>query len=210
MVIMNRIFFNTEFQRGFTQADEVFDIPFQGHPNIIFCGRSNVGKSSLLNALFSNKIARVSNTPGRTQQINYFKSEIMKDEVPTAINVFDLPGYGFAKVSKAQKKTWNELMEQFFRDMPINSIVVLIQDARHPNQKSDQDFLDWIQTVSFDVGVLIFNKYDKLKKQSDRALLKKNINEISKKYSRFGQFFSVSATQKTGLDPFHDFLQSLF
>ncbi len=169
-------------------------------PGVAFVGRSNVGKSSLINALFG-KIARVSNTPGRTREINVFEFEIIsedKNDLRKCV-LFDLPGYGHAEVSKEMSKKWNELMTLFFGYIPVNILIVNIQDARHPGLASDQEFLGFLNNYDLS-SVMVLNKMDKLKTQKERAALQKQLPALSKLYKHMRQFYFVSAETKKGLD----------
>jgi GTP-binding protein len=125
-------------------------------PEIAFVGRSNVGKSSLLNKLVRRKaFARVSNTPGRTREINFFK-------VNGTFVLADLPGYGYARISKARKEAWKPLIEGFLRFSPMLRGVVQLIDARHEPTQDDRYMLDFLA----DLGVptlVVFTKIDKLK-----------------------------------------------
>lgn len=125
-------------------------------PEIAFVGRSNVGKSSLLNKLVRRKaFARVSNTPGRTREINFFK-------VNGTFVLADLPGYGYARISKARKEAWKPLIEGFLRFSPMLRGVVQLIDVRHEPTQDDRYMLDFLA----DLGVptlVVFTKIDKLK-----------------------------------------------
>ncbi len=125
-------------------------------PEIAFVGRSNVGKSSLLNKLVRRKaFARVSNTPGRTREINFFK-------VNGTFVLADLPGYGYARISKERKAAWRPLIEGFLRDSPMLRGVVQLLDVRHDPTDDDRHMLDFLA----DVGVptlVVFTKVDKLR-----------------------------------------------
>lgn len=169
-------------------------------PGIAFVGRSNVGKSSLINAIYGNKTARVSNTPGRTREINVFEFDIVSEDkatVHTAI-LFDLPGYGHADVSKEMSKSWNELMNAFFTYLSTEILIVNIQDARHPAQESDLAFLDYMNNFPYS-SIIALNKMDKLKTQKERSALQKQLPSMSKLYKHMRQFYFVSAETKKGL-----------
>lgn len=161
-------------------------------PAFAMVGRSNVGKSSLINKLLGAKTAKTSKTPGRTQAINVFEVEYLHNEELHKAILYDLPGYGFAKVSKAMIKSWQELINQFFISLNEKILVCNIQDARHPYQKSDQEFYDYIDPKSINI-FLIFNKVDKLKKQKERAALNKVKKEIMKEFKGVMQIHYVSA-----------------
>lgn len=124
--------------------------------SIVFAGKSNVGKSSVINRLLNRKnFARVGSEPGKTVHINYFL-------VDNRLYLIDLPGYGYAKVSAAEKKRWSTLMESFFGEEEI-SAAVLIVDARHLPTKDDRMMADWIVSAGCRFAV-VANKIDKLKK----------------------------------------------
>jgi GTP-binding protein len=170
-------------------------------------GRSNVGKSSLINTFFGAKTARVSKTPGRTREINIFRFEM--ENMPEGSNpyfyLYDLPGYGFASVSKEMIRNWHSLMDGFFSTANDFTLLLNIQDSRHPHQKSDQDFQDYIRPMELDT-YLVFNKIDKLKKQKERAALNKLKPVIFQEYKWVKQIFFVSAEKRTGCDQLHDTL----
>ncbi|MBP9674316.1 MAG: ribosome biogenesis GTP-binding protein YsxC [Bacteriovoracaceae bacterium] len=197
-------FIHATFERGFVQIEDVEAWLGKQPQALFFCfaGRSNVGKSSLINRIFEKSLARTSNTPGRTKEINLFKFELQKKE-PTdqspLLYFFDLPGYGYADVSKAEAKHWQYFLPAFFELLPAQTHVILIQDARHPDQKSDELFLDFIK--SFDLEkILVFNKIDKIKSQKEKNAFQKTMLGISKKYKIMREFYQVSAEKKTGVE----------
>lgn len=174
------------------------------NPDIIgisFVGRSNVGKSSIINSLFGSKTARVSKTPGRTREINIFEFELSlngkKSDLPPFI-LIDLPGYGFAEVSKEMQKNWDELMGAFFAHLSDGMMLVNIQDARHPNQDADKSFHKFLKNYTRN-AILLFNKMDKLKTQKERAVLDKLKPALSKEYKWIRQMYFASAESKKGL-----------
>ncbi len=143
---------------------------FMGHaqPRVAMVGRSNVGKSSLLNALFQRKVARVSQTPGKTKFIHFFLWE------KTNKIVADLPGYGFAKVPKEEQKSWSNLIGSYLtQDKGIEQVLVLI-DSRHGPTPDDIQALDYILKQGIPVRVVL-TKFDKLKTQSERSRRKKEV-----------------------------------
>lgn len=166
---------------GTTKDVDTFLVaPIEKVKCLCMVGRSNVGKSSLINALFGKNVARTSNTPGRTREINMFKIAIRNTETKERIefNLFDLPGYGHADVSKQMKEKWQDLMIYFFERLPNTSLLINIQDARNPGLKSDIQFQEYIDTFDLD-RFLIFNKVDKLKKQSEKAKLKNMTKDLN-------------------------------
>ena len=145
----NNVVFETSFGKAsqLTQSDLV---------EIAFAGRSNVGKSSLINKLFNRKnLARVSAVPGKTATINFYR-------VDTAYFV-DLPGYGYAKVSKEERERWGRLMESYFQAPGLITLGVLIVDARHKPTADDVTMFQWFRGTGCPV-VVVANKLDKLKK----------------------------------------------
>lgn len=128
-----------------------------GLPQVVFAGKSNVGKSSVINCILNRKnFARVGSTPGMTVHINYFK-------VDNKIYLVDLPGYGYAKVSRAERRRWAELMETFFRENDRMALGVLIVDARHDPTEDDRQMAGFLLRSSTPLVVLA-NKADKLNK----------------------------------------------
>lgn len=125
-------------------------------PEIAFAGRSNVGKSSLLNRMMRRKsFARVSNTPGRTREINFFK-------VNDTFVLADLPGYGYARISKARKAEWRPLIEGYLSESPVLGGVVLLLDARHDPTDDDRTMLDFLAELGAPT-IVAATKVDKLK-----------------------------------------------
>jgi GTP-binding protein len=135
-------------------------------PEVAFSGRSNVGKSSLLNCLVGKKIAKTSGTPGKTRSINFFL-------VNEKMYFVDLPGYGFAKVSKSIQRSWQQLVESYIGKRPTLKAVVVIIDARREEiPAADLQMIEWV--LSVDVPCIpVFTKVDKLTR-SEQARLKKH------------------------------------
>lgn len=164
-------------------------MPEEDKPEVAFAGRSNVGKSSLLNALMKIKIAKISSKPGKTRSINYY---LVNDDY----YFVDLPGYGFASVSKTEKEKWNELMSDYFMNrMNLRMVYVLI-DHRHKPQKNDHMMVQWLKSMNLPF-MIVLTKSDKLK-QSDRI---KKLKEIKRDLSVYGEYlyFQTSATKNRGL-----------
>ena len=128
-----------------------------GRPQVTFAGRSNVGKSSVINRLLNRKnFARVGATPGKTTQINYF---LIDDK----LYFTDLPGYGYAKVSKEERDRWGRLMESYFAEEGLITLGVLIVDVRHKPTADDVTMCDYFKSTQCPM-VVVANKLDKLKK----------------------------------------------
>ena len=128
-----------------------------GRPQVAFAGRSNVGKSSVINRLLNRKnFARVGATPGKTTQVNYFL-------IDGRIYFTDLPGYGYAKVSKEERNRWGRLMENYFQEQGLITLGVLIVDARHKPTADDVIMCTWFKESGCPL-IVVANKLDKLKK----------------------------------------------
>lgn len=126
-------------------------------PNIVFSGKSNVGKSSVINRLLNRKnFARVGQSPGKTIHVNYFL-------IDKKVYFVDLPGYGYAKVSKAERERWGKLMEQFFAIDGLIDLGVMIVDSRHKPTADDVTMAEWFKNTGCPL-VVVANKADKLKK----------------------------------------------
>ncbi len=138
--------------------------PKDGRPEFAFVGRSNVGKSSLLNTLLARKgLAKTSGRPGKTQTLNFF-------DINNKFYFVDLPGYGFAEVPVAVKENWGRVMAAYLQERPPLRLVVLLVDARHKPSENDQEMLDLLE----DAGVptlVVATKYDKLKKSEQKPNL---------------------------------------
>ncbi|MCG6952688.1 MAG: ribosome biogenesis GTP-binding protein YihA/YsxC [Betaproteobacteria bacterium] len=156
--------------RAFDQAQYVASIgklsqlPPTGPPEIAFCGRSNVGKSSAINALTGRKrLAFTSKTPGRTQTINFF-------DIGEGLRLADLPGYGFARVPQAVRAQWDRLVGGYLSARETLAALVVIMDARRPFTEHDARMLDWAQPLGRPVLVLL-SKADKLGKRERSVTL---------------------------------------
>lgn len=133
------------------------DFPRDGLPQIVFSGRSNVGKSSVINRLLGRKnLARVGSAPGKTTHINYFL-------VDDTLYFVDLPGYGFAKVSQAERARWGKLIEAWFADVSLMTLGVMLVDLRHKPTADDCTMEEWYK-ASGKPYVVVANKLDKVKK----------------------------------------------
>lgn len=140
-----------DFMRGITTLDH---LPEGDRAEVAFAGRSNVGKSSLLNALTNRKdLARTSNTPGRTQQLNFF-------DLGGHITMVDMPGYGYAKVSKTQRSEWDSLIFNYLRGRPNLRCVFVLIDARHGMKDTDDHLMDMLDNAAVPYRVVL-TKADK-------------------------------------------------
>ena len=159
-------------------------------PEIAFAGRSNVGKSSLLNRLFGRKnLARVSSVPGKTITINFYQVD--------EYNFVDLPGYGYAKVSHSERDRWAELMEGYFAQDRNFCLVVQIVDMRHPPTQDDLNMIEFLYQSGFEF-IIVLTKKDKLKKTAQKQSLER-LNEILSEYEGI-ELFPFSALNGEGTD----------
>ena len=148
---------NTQNAEFILSAAKLADCPRDSLPQIAFAGRSNVGKSSVINRLLNRKnFARVGAAPGKTTQINYFK-------IDNAFYLVDLPGYGYARVSKGERDRWGRLMEGYFADPELMTLGVMIVDARHKPTADDCTMAQWYRGAGCPF-LVVANKLDKLKK----------------------------------------------
>jgi len=167
--------------------------PTPDRPEYAFIGRSNVGKSSLINMLCNNdKLAKTSSAPGKTQLINHF---IVNNEW----YLVDLPGYGFAKVSQRSRRRWEQMIEGYLRKRENLTLVFVLIDARHSPQKLDIDFVNQLDKWQVPFA-LVFTKADK----ETQAIVAKNVrdflNTLKKTWQFLPQHFVTSATKHLGKD----------
>ncbi len=140
-------------------------LPKNDKPEVAFAGKSNVGKSSLINALMNRKsLARTSSQPGKTQTINFYN---INDE----LYYVDLPGYGYAKVSAAIKEKWGKMIERYLRMSKQLKIVFLLLDIRHEPSENDKNMYDWIVYQGFE-PIIIATKLDKIKRSQVQKQIK--------------------------------------
>jgi GTP-binding protein len=187
---------STEFLKTATRPAEW---PRGDFPEIAFVGRSNVGKSSMLNALSrKKKLARVSATPGRTRALQFFELRYRPNPAarPKVVRFCDLPGYGYAKVSRDERARWTAMIDDYLRERPPLRAVVLIVDARHPPMESDQDALRFL-TGAGRVVVVAATKMDKLPRSRRGAALKTVEKEMG---LPAGSAVPFSAEEGTGAD----------
>ena len=189
---MDKTYFNNAKFIGSYPSTE--DLPVDQGSEIAFCGRSNCGKSSILNALTNNKkLAKTSKTPGRTQSINVFEIKSNSD-----FKIIDLPGYGYAKVSKKMRATWGQEIEKYLMTRQCLNALCIIMDIRHPFKEDDKSLIDWCESKDLPM-ILLLNKADKLSKsQIAQTVLSatKELNKLSTEHF----VIPVSATKKTGIN----------
>lgn len=159
--------------RFLTSAQHIAQAPSPQSSEIVFLGRSNVGKSSLLNILLGKKLAKSSATPGKTQLINFFGVEFINDNEILPLVFVDLPGFGYAKVSKEVKAKWEKNLLEFLQKRSAIKLLIHLRDARHPNLTQDDEVLQFLRNLKRGDQeiVTIFTKADKLT-QSEITKLK--------------------------------------
>ena len=174
-----------------TSMKDYGDFATKGCPEVAFAGKSNVGKSSMINKLTNrNKLARTSATPGKTRLINVY-------QINNEINFIDLPGYGFAKVSKDEKLSWGKMMQDYFARTEDLCHVFHLVDIRHEPSANDKQMYDWICHNGYE-PVIIATKLDKLK----RSQVAKSLKEIriGLGLPKEGKILPFSAETKQGRD----------
>ena len=178
-------------------------------PEYAFIGRSNVGKSSLINMLCNNdKLAKTSNSPGKTQLINHFQiSSVPKpgDHNETKWYLVDLPGYGFAKVSQSSRRRWEQMIENYLRKRENLINVFVLVDSRHTPQKLDLDFIQklGLWQVPF---TLLFTKADKEKQRIVSKNVKSFLESLRLTRQFLPQHFVTSSTKKMGREKILDLI----
>ena len=192
------------FQKAkYTQsAPSIHECPPEDGIEVAFAGRSNAGKSSAINTLTNNhKLARVSKTPGRTQLINFF-------ELSDTQRLVDLPGYGYAKVSREQKELWQRHLSEYLRERRCLKGLILLMDIRHPLQEFDTTMLNWATESNMPVHILL-TKADKLSRGHAGSALMAVKKEL--KAANLSELVSVqtfSSLKNTGLDDLKAKLQT--
>ena len=185
MLELAQVVMNVEERIIFTKSDYVTSAvrkaqyPEEILPEVAFIGRSNVGKSSLINSLCNRKsLAKTSQTPGKTQTINFFRA-VMKvgDENFFPIHLVDLPGYGYAKTSKVNRRIWAKFIEEYLLTSKNLKFVCQLVDMRHEPMDSDKKFFAWLVEKNLPV-LVVATKADKLSKTEQ----KKNLAQIQKSF----------------------------
>jgi GTP-binding protein len=169
-------------------------------PEYAFIGRSNVGKSSLINMITSKKgLAKTSGTPGKTQLINHFI-------INQKWYLVDLPGYGYARVSKTSKSTWDKMIRDYLKFRPSLLYVFVLIDVRLNAQKNDLEFIQWLGENGIPF-VLVFTKADKLPAEQVNLNVEKYRLKLSETWEELMPMFVSSAEKKKGRDEILDFIE---
>jgi len=169
-------------------------------PEYAFIGRSNVGKSSLINSICNNKkLAKTSSTPGKTQLINHF---VINDEW----YLVDLPGYGFTKTPNHLRMKWQNFTRNYLRTRENLMCVFVLLDSRHNVLKADDEFMEWLgeNNIPF---VMVFTKMDKLDPRDIEGNIETYLEKMSEKWSFLPQYFLTSAEKKTGKEEILAFVE---
>lgn len=183
-------------------SQNIDQCPETEQPEVAFIGRSNVGKSSLINALMGRKkLAKVSATPGKTQLINHF--EVNDDWL-----LVDLPGYGWAKVSKSKKSEWEKNINDYLLDRTNLIELFVLIDIRHEPQKIDLGFIEWLYDIEIPFSI-IFTKADKLSKNKATSNVSKYMKILKKIFNDKPSYIITSSEENTGHDEVLKYINSL-
>jgi len=178
--------------------------PKTKHPEYAFIGRSNVGKSSLINMLTGRKgLAKVSNTPGKTQHLNFF-------QIDGSWHLVDLPGYGYARISKKKRAEWEKMIANYLQNRSTLVCTFVLLDAYIPPQEIDIEFINWLGEIHIPF-VIVYTKTDRIRGGEEER--NKNIkaiqDELLKYWNDLPQQFISSSNNKTGRDEILQFIHDL-
>ncbi len=189
-----------EFIKSSTRPDQY---PQADFPEYAFIGRSNVGKSSLINMLTGRKaLAKTSSTPGKTQLVNHF----LIDRESNAWLLADLPGYGYAKVSKKERRTFDQMIRTYLKQRENLMCSLVLLDSRHTPQKNDLEFMEWLGANRLPF-VMVFTKADKLSSSERLTNLKAYQREMLKTWEYLPQIFHTSAEKGQGREELLTFIR---
>lgn len=181
--------------------DNISKCPPPDKPEFAFIGRSNVGKSSLINMLLERRsLAKTSSTPGKTQTINHYL-------VNEAWYLVDLPGYGYAHTSKAKKKDWAKMIKDYILKRENLYCLFILLDSRLPPQPIDVEFISWAGSQGVAICIIL-TKADKLTKNQLAQNKKKIENKLLESWEELPPMFSSSATERTGREGIIEFLEA--
>lgn len=181
-----------------TSAPRLEDCPPASLPEVCFAGRSNVGKSSLINGLLNRKnIARTSNVPGKTQQMNYYN-------INEKCYFVDLPGYGYAKVPKKERERWGRNIREYLNDRETLSLIIHVVDARHRPTTLDEDFFYWMASNGKPFCVLL-SKADKIS-NNKVAKAKADVKKILAEMNIEVPVLAYSSESKRGIEAVQDLI----
>ncbi|WP_298982652.1 ribosome biogenesis GTP-binding protein YihA/YsxC [uncultured Roseibium sp.] len=177
-----------------TSVTDMANLPDAAEAEIAFAGRSNVGKSSLINALTGRKgLARTSSTPGRTQMLNFFVAP------ETPLTIVDMPGYGFAQAPKELVEAWTNLVFSYLRGRPNLRRVILLIDSRHGIKKNDLEAMDLLDKAAV-VYQVVLTKADKIKPPQLKRLIADTQAALAKRVAAHPQIIATSSEKNQGID----------
>lgn len=184
-----------QFIKSATHIDQK---PDPGLPEVAVVGRSNVGKSSLINVLFNRKnLAKISSTPGKTRLLNYF-------QIDEHIYFVDLPGYGYAKLSKTERDKWQKSIESYLKNNDYLKLILLLIDIRHGILPIDQIMIEWLNYYNIPFAIIL-TKSDKISKNQVRSIklkIKNQFSDIS--------ICTFSALKKTGREEIFAIIENIY
>jgi GTP-binding protein len=188
-----------DFVLGVAGLDQ---LPDSDRNEVAFAGRSNVGKSSLINALTGrNSLARTSNTPGRTQELNFFN-------LGDTMYLVDMPGYGYAKVSKKQREKWTKLIFDYLRGRPNLRCVFILIDGRHGLKDTDEELMDMLDEAAVSYRIIL-TKCDK-SKRAEMQKIQADLKAVLKKHTAaHPELLETSALKNEGLAEFRSIITAL-
>lgn len=191
-----------EHQKYITSVFSTSELPKERLPEVVLCGRSNVGKSSFINSLFNRKnLAKTSSTPGKTRSINYY-------DIDSKFYMVDLPGYGYAKISQAERKKWGKLVDDFFSNSNHINLTIHIIDSRHEPTELDIKLNGMLRLLNLPY-IILLNKSDKLK-QSEYSVAVKSVKNLFPEVILYENLFFFSSIKGTGNKEIKKLLTALF
>lgn len=183
----------------YTAAADISHFPKLDLPEVCFAGRSNVGKSSLINSICTKRaLARTSNTPGRTQLIHFYN-------IQNKLFLSDLPGYGYAKAPKSKIFEWTKLMESYFKNRNNLSRVFILIDARRGIKSSDHDLMNLLNIVAVNFQCIL-TKIDKISSTELNEVTKNTLTQTENYAAAYPEIIKSSANKKIGIDKIHECL----
>ena len=186
----------------YTAAADISQFPHINLPEVCFAGRSNVGKSSLINSICSKRsLARTSNTPGRTQLIHFYN-------IKNKLFLSDLPGYGYAKAPKSKRFEWIKLMENYFKNRSNLSRVFILIDARRGIKNSDHELMDLLNVVAVNFQCVL-TKCDKVNLEQRNQILNQVRKKLQTHPAAFPELLVTSAEDKVGLETLRSIIATL-